>query len=157
MSTAHASWVFGLLLIVLWFVLAVAFRLVAKRCSTAHRSVSICAWVTCVSASLAVVPWGFLLINRYIPLEITFLLVPAFLALFAFGVAAHRPFGAGWSIPSMIAGSLGLVGYVSPKFSYAGVVQFGVKGLGALWLLPLLFLGFAMCRSRILPQPNGTN
>lgn len=143
---------YGLLHGVLWMLLAVAFGLTARRCGAAQRGVAIAAWVTCAAASLGVVGWVLMLVLTVG--EGKLLLLPTFLALVAFGIAALKPFGPGWSVPSVLAGALGLVGYVHVKSSYPGIVLSGESDLGrvgALWLLPLLILGIAMCRNRIAP------
>jgi hypothetical protein len=126
----------------LFLMLAVAFGLVAKRCRTGERAFRRATWLTCaalVAAALLQVvgfPLGF---------RIVYLLTAvAFFSLVGLGVTSHRPFGSSWSIPASIAGLLGV-------FEYAWRAVYG-SGYTIFWLIPLLILGIAMCRTRVDPR-----
>jgi hypothetical protein len=64
-----------------------------------------------------------------------------FFALVAFGVTSHWPFGPWWSIPASAAGLFG-------AFEYAWRALYD-NGYTIFWLIPLLILGVAMCRTRV--------
>jgi hypothetical protein len=127
----------------LFLMLAVAFGLVAKRCRTGERAVRRAAWLTCAAMVLQVVgsPLGFRIV--YLLTALTFF------SLVGFGVTSHRPFGSSWSIPASTAGLLGV-------FEYAWRALYG-NGYTIFWLIPLLILGIAMCRTRVGAPDSATN
>lgn len=133
----------------LWLVLSAAFGVVAVRCGRSERALAITAWLTCAAALVAALAMGLLIIF----LRSTVGLLPelTFLALIAFGAAAHRPFGKWWSIPATAAGLLGALGYTySPV--YAGFSHFILTPFSlivfVIMLTPLLILGIVMSRAR---------
>jgi hypothetical protein len=139
-SQAPSLLIFQLLL---WVMFAVAFGLVARRCQGHERAVVAAAWFTCGTAvvaalGLALIPGLGVRVGSLIPGS-------AMLALLAFGVAAHRPFGLWWSVPATAAGTLGAL-------SVLNSFLWGLNLLGLLWLIPLLILGIAMCRTRVDPR-----
>jgi hypothetical protein len=135
----------GYLIFALLFLIpAVAFGLVARRCRTGERPVSNTAWLTCaamLTVALLQVVWP--LLGSRLVYSLTAL---TFFALVAFGVTSHRPFGSSWSIPASTAGLLGVFGYIGHAYYFFGGIFTGV------WLIPLLILGIAMCRTRVGPR-----
>ena len=123
-----------------WLVLAVAFAVLTKRCWAGTRPVAITALLTCVAALLSGAALE--LAPSVVTLNRVFTLT--FIALIAFGITAHRPFGGWWSVPATVAGLLGLSPYLFGYYLYSSI-------LSLLWLIPLLILGIAMCRTRIEP------
>jgi len=134
-----------------WLVLAVAFGLVARRCWAGRRAVAITGLLTCVAALAGGV--ASVLVSAS---ALQLVLSLAFLALIAFGITAHRPFGWWWSVPATVAGLLGASGTIVPAFSYLEELSYPEYFYyGWLWLVPLLILGIAMCRTRVEPPtPN---
>ena len=135
--------------LLLWVAFALAFALVAMRCAKAQQALSIFAWLTCAGASVRAGYWGFLLVDdaqsgayyaygHYLPLLTA-------VALIAFGISAHEPFRWWWSVPAMIAGAL------DARSSVLGLYRLSPY-MSLLWLIPLVVLGIAMCRTRVAAE-----
>ena len=92
-----------------WLLLALGFGLVAWRCRPHWHTVATTAWITCATAlgcAYAIAYWWlYRLPEPPQPLWLLLYWAPV-LALVAFGVTAHRPFGWWWSIPPPVAALL---------------------------------------------------
>jgi hypothetical protein len=141
---------------ILWLILAVAFIFVAIGYRADKRAVAITAWLTSAAAVVAAAAF----VATFLPHVWTFVgMLPelTFLALIAFGVTVHRPFGWWWSIPAAAAGLFGVLGYTfSPPYSIFShfVLEYSSLAIFAIMLVPLFVLGIAMCWTRVGGQPR---
>jgi serine/threonine protein kinase/uncharacterized membrane protein len=135
-----------------WLMLAVAFGLVAARCKADERIVAAVAWLAVVASVVNGLLW-FLILVSVNPLNTgRYAFWAAMVALIAFGIAAHRPFGKGWSVPAVLAGLFGFISYFYDHqavriYSHSdAILHSGVDNLG--WTISIFALGIAMLLTR---------
>jgi serine/threonine protein kinase len=155
----HRSLITLVLTLFSWPIFAVAFGLAARKGRVAGRAFATMSWLNCAAAFAGAWPWLCLLVERQtISTLVRAVPLLVFITLIGFGIAARQQFGWRCFLLASIAGGLGIVGFLlTPKggeYGFLGgeILQLPTSPLAMTWLIPLLVLGIAMCRTRVGPR-----